>query len=94
MSHLNEGPYKRIQNAKTSAVVNKNKEKVVNYSNTMQENLVPGGWFKIYAHTANVARFCGLQKIHKRLVPLRPVVNWVRSPTHEQARSLARILNY
>ena len=91
-SNLNEGPYKRIHNMTVNAVMNKSKQEVAKCLKTVEDNLVPGGCFKIYAHTADVPRFYGLQKAQKQLVPLRRVVDWEESPTHELTRSIARIL--
>ena len=81
-SHLDEGAYKRIQDRAVGEVMNKNKQKVVNYLKVFKDNLSSGGWFKIYPSTANMHRSYELPKIHKQLVPLRPVVGGEGPPAH------------
>ena len=38
-------------------------------------------------------RLSGLPKIHKEMVPLRPIVSFVNSPTYNVSRYLARVLS-
>jgi hypothetical protein len=48
---------------------------------------------KVIPHTSIPPRLYGLPKIHKKCVPLRPIVNCIASPTYSLAKHLTVTLN-
>ena len=47
---------------------------------------------KMYPTGTSSPKFYGIPKIHKKNIPLRPIVSSIGSLTHERAKELARIL--
>jgi hypothetical protein len=48
---------------------------------------------KLIPHASAPPRLCGLRKIHKKDIPLRPIVNCIASPTYALAKYLAGLLS-
>ena len=90
--HIQSGPYKAIPKEKQSTVLNKTKAVTARFLGTVKQKLGKSLWFALYPKTSSASRFYGLPKIHKPLIPLRPIVDYTLSPTYRLAKYLAGIL--
>ena len=84
------GTYREIKTDPTNKLKNKrtNLLKKIKADGDISDHL----YKKMYPTGAVGAKFYGLPKIHKRDIPLRPVVSSRGSTTYEVAKELARIL--
>ncbi|KER19120.1 hypothetical protein T265_15652, partial [Opisthorchis viverrini] len=90
--HPAEDPYRVIDNANITSIMNRNKAEVGKYLRSVMNHIGEGNWYPLYPKSAIQARLYGLPKIHKPDIPVRPIVNGKGSPPHELARFLAGIL--
>lgn len=47
----------------------------------------------MYQNSANIPRFYGLVKLHKEGHPIRPIVSFCGSPTHDLSKFISKIIN-
>ena len=82
--------YRTIQSDPTNKLKNKliNMLRKIKADTGIQENT----YRKMYPTGASSAKFYGLPKIHKKNIPLRPIVSSIGSVTYRVAKELARII--
>jgi hypothetical protein len=88
IEHLSErGSYRKLPNNPIKKIIRQVK-KAINNSNLDERTkkcLTPNNEI--------TPRIYGLPKIHKKEIPLRPIVNTIGSPTYELAKHVAKILS-
>ena len=87
---LNTDTYRTISSDPT----NKYKNKLINLLKTIKaEGGISDAVYKrLYPTGAGAPKFCGLPKIHKEGMPLRPIVSSIGAVSYETSKELARIL--
>ena len=87
---LNKNTYRTISSGPTTKYKNKliNLLKSIKTEGGMNENL----YRRLYPRGAGSLKFCGLPKIHKVRIPLRPIVFSIGAVSYETSKELARIL--
>ena len=82
--------YRTIQSDPTNKLKNKliNILKRIKVDTGLQENI----YGRMYPTGASSSKFYGLPKIHKKNVPLRPIVSSIGSVTHGVAKELFKII--
>ena len=87
---LDQPTYRSITNDPTT----KYKNKLVNLLNAIKtEGEINEALYKrLYPTGAGSPKFCGLPKIHKEGIPLRPIVSSIGAASYETVKKLARIL--
>ena len=82
--------YRTIQSDPTNKLKNKlsNMLRKIKADTGMQENT----YSKMYPTRASSPKFYRLPKIHKKIIPLRPIVPSIGSVTYGVAKELARII--
>lgn len=85
---ITEGQYSKLDKDPTSKYDNKIYRTLFKYkdefSDTQRKNLTP--------HYSKPPHFYGLPKIHKKEIPLRPIVSSINSPCHKLAKFLLDII--
>jgi len=84
--HLNCGNYKNLNTNPILKIMREVKKEILdsNLEERLQEKLTPS--------CKTIPRIYGLPKMHKKGVPLRPIVNTIGSPTYELTKYVSKIL--
>ena len=88
---LNQNTYRAITSDPTMRLNNKmiSMLKSIKTKGGMPEDL----YKRLYPTGAGSPKFCGLPKIHKQGIPLRPIVSSIGTVTYQTPKEVARILN-
>ena len=90
--HIQSGPYKLIPKEKQTSSLNKTKAIATRFLGKVKQKLGKSLWFTLNPKTSSASRFYGLPKLHKPMIPLRPIVDYTTSPTYALAKYLTHIL--
>ena len=87
---LNTGTYKKISDDPTKN--HKNKLISILKNIKAEGGISEETYRRLYPTAAVPSKFCGLPKIHKPGIPLRPIVSSIGAATYNTAKELAKIL--